>query len=128
MYDAQVFYANCKEPVVIMGRWLGNSGATPTVVAKTTRPVGPGTSGQLQILWNSTGNLTVTMPSPVGTIQNYLFDVQSSNAHCKVVKVAPPSAGVFTLQVVYAANDVAVDLVNTEELTAFIVTTLAPNP
>lgn len=128
MYDAQIFYANCKEPVVIFGRWLGNGGATPTVVTNTTRPVGPGTSGQLQILWNSTGNLTVTMPSQVGTIQNYDFTVQSGNAHCKIVKVTPPSAGVFTLQVAYAANDVAVDLVNTEELTALIVTTLAPHP
>ena len=131
MLDVQVNYTNCKEPVTLMGRWVGAGASAPTPVAKTTRPTGPGNpqGGPITITRSGVGTLLVQLPTPVGPIQTYGFQV-ASGANNKNVGISPPAAGAtsFALQISYHANAVAVDLAATEELLMTVIFALSQNP
>jgi len=138
MLDVQECYINCKEPAVFMGRWTGAGAAVPVAVAKTTRGTGPtsptGSStsgGPITIARSGVGTLSVTLPNPVGIIQNYSFWVcTGSSATDKNVRITPVVAGsnTFALQVTFHANGVAVDLAVNDELQMEVISSLSQNP
>jgi hypothetical protein len=131
--DPGTWFINCKEPLFLMGRWLGAAASVPTPVAKTTRPTGPGApqGGPIAISRSGVGTLSVVLPSPFGVIQSYEFWVNSgTSATDKNVRTTPPTAGsgTFALQVTFTANGVAVDLAATDELCMFVVSSISANP
>lgn len=125
------WFANVREPLTLFGRWVGAGAAAPTPVANTTRPTGPGApqGAPITIVRNGVGNLTVTLPSPVGVVQSYDFWI-CSGANNKACLVAPPAVGAnsFTVLVEYAANGVAVDVAATEELLMEVTSSIAVRP
>lgn len=132
MLDSPPTWAvNVREPFTLYGRWAGAGASVPTPVANTTRPTGPGApqGAPIAIARSGVGALTVTIPNPVGTIQNYSFGVASAAAD-KNVRTAPPAAGsgAFALQITFHANGVAVDLAVGEELLMEITSSTAVRP
>jgi hypothetical protein len=136
MLDVQDQYVNCKEPVHLMGRWAGAGASVPTPVAKTTRATGPSNptgsaagGGPITISRSGVGTLLVTLPNPIGVLQNYAFWCASS-ANNKNVNIVPPAPGAnsFALTITYHANTVAVDLAAGEELMMDVNASLSTSP
>lgn len=102
------------EPVFLCGRFTGGAAGAQLV------PVAGTTKSGLTVVHNgaaNSGNYTVTIPTPVGTIQSYYADCRSPTAD-KNVRATPPLAGATSLNllVTFHANGSAVDVLTTEEL------------
>lgn len=125
---------NCKNPCNILGRWLGAGAAVPTVVAKTTRSAGNPSNaggGQISISRSGVGALSVTIPGPLGIVQDYAFwTATGASASDKNVRVTPPGAGslTFALAVTLYSNGAAVDLASNDELLMYVTMAYDQNP
>lgn len=99
------------EPAKIVGRFTGAGAAVPTAVANV-----PGSGANVVTLARSgVGTMTATLQDLVGVIQNYDFWIGSTNAK-SVQCTVNATTFVFSLQVSWNVNAVAVDLTAAEEL------------
>lgn len=115
MYDQRTVGTHFNEPTLLAGRFLGANTSAPTVVTAVKDSAPTSTS----MTRNGVGNLTVVfLDKPLGIPQCYDFWA-ACPANNKNVQITPPTTaapGTYNLLVTFAANGVAVDLQNTEEL------------
>lgn len=113
--DARIPIISFNEPVLLMGRFLGN--ATGNVI-----PVAGTTKGGLTVVRTGTGAHTITVPTPVGVVQSFCCWLNQPTG-----TVSPNTKTVYSnsvannvtsipIQVALASNSSANDLTATEEL------------
>jgi hypothetical protein len=113
MKDGRPLNTKFNEPGVFLGRFTGAANLTPTTVT--------GTSKGMSLSRTNTGALTLTFTDPpLGVPQGFDAWVNSP-ANVKAVLVTPLPAPfvspyTVTIQIAYATNAAAVDIVSTEEL------------